>query len=270
MPNQRYEPYHSDGGLSVIYTPKRLPVFKHTMNLFTRILTSRWGWALKGFPSLKRAAALFRVRRHTMTSPERCRNLWDLCQVVAVKNVPGCLVECGVWRGGSAGLMTLAMRHAGQTRPLHLFDSFEGLPEPGDKDGEIAVAYSGGKGSGALKSVHKCEAGLEDVRQFLHQQLDVPQDLIHYHVGWFQNTVPGDAALVGKIAVLRLDGDWYESTRVCLEHLYPVLQPGGVLILDDYYCWEGCRKATDEYRENHGITAPMIKVDADCAYWWKP
>src|SRR5678815_621073 len=129
------------------------------MNLFDRIISSRWGWALKGLPSLSRVNALFKIRRYTMTTAERCRNLWDLCQVICSKNVSGSLVECGVWRGGSAAMMALAMRHAGQSRSLHLFDSFEGLPEPGDKDGDMAIAYSGGRGSGALTSVHKCEAG---------------------------------------------------------------------------------------------------------------
>ena len=205
-----------------------------------------------------------------MTTPERCRNLWDLCQTILTNKIPGSFVECGVWRGGSAATMALAMRHFGETRPLHLFDSFEGLPEPGDKDGDMAVAYSGGRSSGALDSIHQCEAGLGEVRQLLHQQLRLPEDQVHYHVGWFQNTVPADAPQLGTVAILRLDGDWYESTRVCLENLYPLLAPGGVLILDDYFCWEGCRKAADEYRAEHNIIAPIIQVDADCGYWRKP
>ena len=240
------------------------------MNLFDKFATSRWVWALKGLPSLNRAVALFKVRRFTMTTPERCRNLWDLCLEMLARQVPGSFVECGVWKGGSAAIMGLAMRHARQTRPLHLFDSFEGLPEPGDKDGDMAVAYSGGRAAGALDSIHQCEAALEEVRQLLHQRLQFPENQIQYHVGWFQNTVPLDAIQLGSIAVLRLDGDWYESTRVCLEHLYPLLSSGGVLILDDYYCWEGCRKAADEYRSRHGITSSIIRVDADCGYWRKP
>jgi len=240
------------------------------MSLFDKFTASRWGWAIKGLPSINRAAALYRIKGSTMTTPERCRNLWNLCLEVLGRDIGGGFVECGVWKGGSAAIMGLAMRHARQVRPLHLFDSFEGLPEPGDKDGEMALAYSGGRGSGALESIHHCKAGLDEVRHLLHEQLLLPADRIHYHVGWFQNTIPADAAHLGTIAILRLDGDWYESTRVCLEYLYPLLVPGGVLILDDYFCWEGCRKATDEYRSAHNITAPIIRVDADCGYWWKP
>lgn len=196
------------------------------------ILTSRWMWFLKGLPVLARARALFAARRYTMTSPRRCRVLWDICQHTLQKNIPGAFVECGVWRGGSAAIMGLALRHAAQTRPLHLFDSFEGLPQPGDQDGAAAATYSAGQATGALTSIHKCEASLAEVRTFLVNQLHLPQEQLLFHVGWFQNTVPVDASRIGPIALLRLDGDWYESTQICLEHLSPLLSPGGALILD--------------------------------------
>lgn len=165
--------------------------------------------------------------------------------------------------------MGLALRAAGESRPLHLFDSFEGLPEPSEKDGAAAIAYSGGKSSGALTSIRACEANVEEVRRMLTTRARLPESQLHFHVGWFQNTVPAAEPALGPIAVLRLDGDWYDSTRVCLEHLYPLLVPGGVLILDDYFCWEGCRKATDEYRAAHGLTMPIIQVDVDSGYWRK-
>jgi O-methyltransferase len=231
---------------------------------------SRWIWLYKGLPSLRRARALFQVRRHTMTTAERSRTLWDLCQKVLEQNVPGVFVECGVWRGGSAAIMGLAAQNRSPIRPLHLFDSFEGLPEPGPEDGAKAVEYSGGRSSGKLVSISKCQAGLELVRTFLFQQIGLnPKDVV-FHAGWFSDTIPAAARQVGPIAILRLDGDWYASTQVCLEHLYPMLSPGGVVIMDDYYCWEGCKKATDEYRQKHGITAPFRKADEECCYWIKP
>ncbi len=234
-----------------------------------RILKSRWIWGLKGLPIFARAMALFRARRYTMTSPERCRLLWDQsCQVLR-KNIPGCFVECGVWRGGSSAIMGLASRHLGQKRDLHLFDSFEGLPEPTKIDGEAAKSYSSGRAAGELKSVDQCKAGLSEVQTFLLEQLKLDQSKIHFHVGWFQNTVPADASSLGPIALLRLDGDWYESTRICLDHLYPLLSAGGIIILDDYFAWEGCKKATDEFRLKHGITAPIQKIDIDAACWTK-
>lgn len=233
------------------------------------ILTSRWVWFLKGLPSLPRARALFAAKRHTMTTPQRCRVLWDVCETVLRKNVPGALVECGVWKGGSAAIMGLAIRHSAPSRPLHLFDSFEGLPQPGFQDGGAAALYSEGQAAGTLAPIHKCEASLVEVRSYLTEQLRLPEKQVHFHVGWFQNTVPADAPQIGSIAVLRLDGDWYESTRICLEHLYPLLSPGGVVILDDYYCWAGCRKATDEFRARQGITAQLHQIDGDSGLWWK-
>jgi hypothetical protein len=233
------------------------------------ILTSRWMWFLKGLPSLPRARAMFAAKRHTMTTPRRCRALWDVCETILRKNVPGAFVECGVWKGGSAAIMGLALRHAAEARVLHLFDSFEGLPQPGDQDGEAAAVYSGGQSAGKLASIHKCEAGLAEVRSYLIDQLHLPEKQVRFHVGWFQNTIRADASQIGPIAALRLDGDWYESTRICLEHLYPLLSPGGVLILDDYFCWTGCRKATDEFRAKQGITAELHQIDVDSGFWWK-
>ena len=238
-------------------------------NLFQRITQSRWAWGVSGLPSLGRARALFLAKRYTMTLPVRCRVLWNLCQKVMRSGTPGCFVECGVWKGGSSAVMGLAARHAGQERIIHLFDSFEGLPEPGELDGQASVDYSGGQSSGAMSSIHKCEAGIEEVRRLMFGLLRFSPAQVRFHTGWFQDTVPADASGLGPIAVLRLDGDWYESTRICLEHLYPLLAPGGVLILDDYFCWEGCRKAADEYRVAHGITEPIIQVDCDSGYWLK-
>jgi predicted O-methyltransferase YrrM len=205
-----------------------------------------------------------------MTTFERCRSLWDLSQMVLRQNVPGAFIECGVWLGGSAGLMGLVLKSMGQNRQLHLFDSFEGLPEPGSRDGDKAIEYSGGRGEGRLSPISRCQATLEQVQRFLFERLQLDAGQVQFHAGWFQQTIPAIANNLEPVAMLRLDGDWYESTKICLEHLYPKLSPGGVVILDDYYCWEGCRKATDEYREAHGITAPIVQVDIDCGYWIKP
>jgi len=219
---------------------------------------------------LARAQALFEARRYTMTTPQRCRGLWNQSCRLLRDGVPGSFVECGVWRGGSSAIMGLAMRHAGQKRDLHLFDSFEGLPEPTQKDGEVAKAYSGGRASGDLKSVDQCKAGLDEVQTLLLGRLGLDPALVHFHVGWFQKTLPAKAAGLGPIALLRLDGDWYESTRLCLEHLYPLVVPGGMVVLDDYFDWEGCKLATDEYRAQNGIHAALEQIDGDLACWTKP
>jgi O-methyltransferase len=230
---------------------------------------SRWIWFIKGLPSSKRAYALLRIRNNTMTSFERCRALWNLSRMLVRKKVPGAFVECGVWLGGSIGLIGLAVQSLSEDRELHLFDSFEGLPEPGPNDGEKAREYSGGRSEGRLSPISRCEATLEQVRRFLFERLKLDSGQVQFHVGWFQQTVPATANQLKPLAMLRLDGDWYESTRICLEYLYPKLSPGGIVILDDYYCWEGCRKATDEFRKAHGIVAPLVQVDNECCYWIK-
>lgn len=227
-------------------------------------------WFVRGLPSLPRARALFQARRYTKTTPQRCRELWNQSCKLLRDGVPGCFVECGVWRGGSSAVMGLAIRHFRQKRDLHLFDSFEGLPEPTQKDGEMAKAYSGGRASGELKSVNQCRAGLEEVQTFLLEHLGLDPSQVHFHVGWFQNAVPSVASGLGPIALLRLDGDWYESTKLCLDHLYPLVSSGGIVVLDDYFPWEGCKLATDEYRARHGILAPLEKIDCDAVCWIKP
>jgi hypothetical protein len=244
--------------------------FQAVSSILPKTLTeSRWAWFLKGLPVLPRAAAMFRAKRYTMTSPIRCCRLWDSCKQVLDGNIPGCFVECGVWKGGSSAMMALAVKNAGQKRHLHLFDSFEGLPEPTEKDGEQAAIYSGGRNQGKLATVNQCWAGLDEVRHLILDEIKVPEELAHFHVGWFQNTIPVDAGQLGLIALLRLDGDWYDSTKICLEHLYPLLSPGGIIILDDYYYWEGCRKATDEYRLKNNINSPIQQIDVDAGSWVK-
>ncbi len=239
--------------------------------LVKRVANSRYGWFVHGLPNPSRAAALFSIRSHTMTWPTRAKVLWDTCRKALGDGVEGDFVECGVWRGGSAGLMGLVLRDFDKSagRKLHLFDSFEGLPEPREEDGVKAAEYSGGVSSGELKSVHQCEAGIDVVKNFLFGKLGLSKDDVILHQGWFQNTLPDLGESPKKIAVLRLDGDWYESTKVCLDHLYDRVAAGGAVILDDYYCWEGCQKATDEFRTARGIKEPLVRIDNEAVYWIK-
>lgn len=193
--------------------------------------------------------ALSLVEDYTMTSYERMATLWNQVRYLDRAGVAGCLVECGTWRGGASGMMALAHLASGNpTRQIHLFDSFEGLPEP-DKsvDGERAIHYASGNADGNLASIERCVGPLEDNQHVMHTLAKYPQQLTSYHVGWFENTIPAIKDSIGPIALLRLDGDWYSSTKVCLEGLFPLIQSGGMLVIDDYGAWEGCRKAVDEY-----------------------
>jgi predicted O-methyltransferase YrrM len=232
---------------------------------------ARIRWALRGLPDIPLALTLHRISTHTMTRPRRAKALWKLCRDTLSTGIPGAFVECGVWLGGSAGLMAEAIGHfeKGSHRKLHLFDSFEGLPAPGTEDGEKAAEYWRSTEGSEHVMVHRCVAGAALVRSFLHEYLRIPRERVVFHEGWFHDTLPRLDPDFGAIAVLRLDGDWYDSTRICFEHLYHRLSPGGVVLLDDYFCWEGCRKATDEFRALKNITEPIVRIDSDSGYWIK-
>jgi O-methyltransferase len=196
----------------------------------------------------ERASALIRrVTPRTMTSPVKLFSLVQSIRYVVAAGVAGDVVECGVWRGGSmqAVAWTLLEENAAD-RDLYLFDTFEGMPPPGENDKRIRD----GSTAEELLQQHRrshpvwAYAGLDDVREGMNET-GYPVERTHFVQGLVEDTIPSGAP--ERIAVLRLDTDWYASTRHELEHLYPRLVPGGVLILDDYGHWDGARKATEEY-----------------------
>lgn len=187
------------------------------------------------------------VAPYTMTSPERLYGLVQAVDHVVRHDVSGDFVECGVWRGGSimAAARTL-ISHGKTDRTLWLYDTFEGMPEPTEHDrsrsGDAKKKFDDVKISEDASDW--CRSTLDEVRGNFFS-LDYPEDKVRFIKGKVEDTIPAD--IPDEIALLRLDTDWYESTRHELEHLYPRLVPGGVLIIDDYGHWEGCRKAVDEY-----------------------
>lgn len=197
--------------------------------------------------SAREAIAL--VESHTMLSYQRLVTLWQQVRYLDRAGVQGSLVECGTWKGGAAAMMALAHRESGEPhRNLHLFDSFEGLPEPDRAhDGDMAAQYAGARASGTLRSIGKCVGTLDDNRQAVNAIAGYPSALTHFHIGWFQDTLPTLSVPFGDIALLRIDGDWYESTRICLDVLFPKVVSGGIVVIDDYGKWSGCRKAVDEF-----------------------
>jgi O-methyltransferase len=216
--------------------------------------------------------ALKIVDEYTMTSYERMVTLWQQVRYLDRAGIDGGLVECGTWRGGAMGMMALAHLASGApSRTLHLFDSFEGLPEPDeDKDREMAVDYASGKAGGALQSIGRCVGPLEDNQRLLNEIIGYPEALTKYHVGWFQDTVPAAASEMGAIALLRLDGDWYESTKVCLESLSPQVSSGGIVVIDDYGKWPGCRQAVDEFIARLSRPVFLSHIDASGRYYVVP
>lgn len=232
---------------------------------------ARIRWALRGLPDLGLARTFYQISTHTMTRPIRAKALWNLCKEILRVEVPGDFVECGVWMGGSAGVMAASLLRfdQGANRKLHLFDSFEGLPEPSDKDGIKAAKYWEDSATSENLTAQRCVAGSDAVHYLLHDRMRIPKSRVVLHQGWFQSTLANLGTEPRAIAMLRLDGDWYESTKICLDQLYDRVSPGGVILLDDYFCWEGCRKATDEFLAARKIKERIIPIDSDSGYWIK-
>jgi hypothetical protein len=204
------------------------------------------------------------VEPYTMVGYRRLMNAYDLVLEAERRGLRGAVVECGVFKGGSAAVMAMA----DPRRRIWLFDSFEGLPEPSAEDGAAALAYAGDRGGGALQPINRCVGPLDVVKELFFERLEIEPERVEIRQGWFQDTLPAAAREVGPIAVLRLDGDWYESTRVCLEQLYDLVVPGGFVIIDDYGYWEGCRRAVDEFLAGRDLAVRLAQVD-DSAVWWE-
>jgi hypothetical protein len=194
----------------------------------------------------------------TMTSPERMYALYEATRYITRTAVPGAVVECGVWRGGSSMLAASTLLAAGDVRDLWLYDTFEGMPPPGEEDFAPQLGMHADElltRDDALGQGTRAVAGLDEVRANM-ARVDYPDERVRYVKGKVEETIPGEAP--AQIALLRLDTDWYESTRHELVHLYPRLESGGVLIIDDYGWWEGARKAVDEYFAEQAILLNRI------------
>jgi|SRR5579864_561953 len=209
------------------------------------------------FPPLYEAC-----RDATMTSVERLYALYKAVEYVVRADIPGDFVECGVWRGGSVMMMALALQaFGGVGRRLHCFDTFEGMPLPSERDirhdtGEPAVdllAQNPDRESGFW-----ARAPLEEVQRNL-ARTGYPADLILYCRGRVEDTLPASAP--ETVALLRLDTDWYHSTKHELLCLYPRVAAGGVLIIDDYGFFRGARQATDEYFAESGAPMLLNRID---------
>jgi O-methyltransferase len=188
-------------------------------------------------------------RNETMTSLERMHALWAAVRHIHKSGIHGAIVECGVWRGGSMMLAARALLELGDaSRELWLYDTYQGMTEPTVADvqamtGQMAGSVLAGQPKDdenpfwALAQREVVERNMRATRY--------PEQLTHYVEGPVEQTLPRD--MPDAIALLRLDTDWYESTRHELLHLWPRLAAGGILIIDDYGYWEGARKAVDEY-----------------------
>lgn len=202
------------------------------------------------------------VRPYTMTGPERVFALRSAVEYLIRNDIRGGIVECGVWKGGSMMAVAQTLVELGATdRKLFLFDTFEGMSEPTACD----RSFRGVAAADLLQSEVKGTEGgvwaycpLEEVRQNM-RSTGYPEAQIVYVQGKVEETIPECAP--ARIALLRLDTDWYESTYHELVHLFPRLVVGGVLIIDDYGYWEGARRAVDQYLEEHRPRLLLHRID---------
>lgn len=194
----------------------------------------------------------------TMIGLKRLDNLQSCVEEVLANNVPGNLIEAEVWRGGAAIFMRALLKaHAVNDRIVWVADSFEGLPPPSpDK-----YPADAGNQQHALPYLR---VPLEQVRSNF-ARYNLLDDQVRFAKGWFRNTFP--ALSDQRWAVIRLDGDMYESTMDGLVNLYPNLSVGGYMIIDDYGCYEACRQAVHDYRDAHGIREEILSIDWTGVFW---
>jgi len=189
-------------------------------------------------------------------NPPTTRTTLDLCELAIRERIPGDFVECGVAGGAQIAVMASTIRDS--KRVVHAFDSFEGIPEAGPHDDETITGLIGRpSGPPQLRSTGHVAHSLQAVRKNMHR-LGLPLTRFRFHEGWFQNTV-AEAAKGMKIAVLRLDGDLYESTLVCLEAFHGLVPAGGIVIIDDF-ALTGCRHACHDYFCKHGLTYEIHEI----------
>lgn len=194
------------------------------------------------------------VAPYTITSTERIHALIQAVRYIVNNNIPGDFVECGVWRGGSVMAMALTLLQLSRPeRTLHLFDTFSGMPPPGEQD----VDYLGRSARDILEDV-RYSVSQEEVEATLHST-GYDRTKLRFVKGSVEETLPAEAP--EAIALLRLDTDWYASIRHELTHLFPHLSPGGVIIIDDYGHWQGARLAVDEYIEHHHVRLFLHRID---------
>lgn len=197
---------------------------------------------------------------HTMTGARRLESLQECVETALRESIPGDLIETGVWRGGSCILMRgILSAYQVTDRTVWVADSFAGLPAPD------SVRYPADAGDSHHKR-SELAVQVAEVRENF-KRYGLLDEQVKFLVGWFKDTLP--TAPIDRLAVLRLDGDMYESTVDALNALYPRLSDGGFCIVDDYGAVEGCRRAVENYRSEHGIHDPIIKIDLTGVFWRK-
>lgn len=214
------------------------------------------------------------IRHSAFSTKETLINTYQLAVACIRENIPGDFVECGVAAGAQSAVMAYVCQQLGSDRNVHMFDSFQGIPIAGPNDDQQPGI---GQKTSASFTAQKPEDFLvsSGVDIFSPAQVKANMDRwgldnsrFVYHVGWFQNTLPLVTDKIKQISFLRLDGDLYESTKVCLEHLYSKISMGGYIVIDDY-ALPGCAKAVNEYLAKHNLKPRITPVRGGngVVYW---
>ncbi|MEO8680299.1 MAG: TylF/MycF/NovP-related O-methyltransferase [Vicinamibacterales bacterium] len=214
----------------------------------------------------RRTEAIFKVMPYSLVGWRGLQVTYDTTSDTLERGIQGSLVECGVAQGGSAALMALVEQIAAHPRVLWLFDSFEGLPDPTADD------FVDGATGTHIRPLPRgsCLGTVEQVSELLFAELGLPRDRIRLVKGWFQDTLVANRESVGPIALLRIDGDWYESVKSCLDILYDSVVPNGVVIIDDYTSCYGAQKAVDEFIANRRLVVTLIPDGRGGCHFTKP
>lgn len=198
--------------------------------------------------SLTKARIVGKLLPYTMGGHRALEVAYDVMTMAEKSGVNGAIVECGVAKGGCAAAMALASINCSGKRKLWLFDSYEGLPDPTDED------FNDGKAGNMIGPLSKgmLVGTIEEVKRLMFDECMLPTEDVKIVKGWFQDTLPISKYDIGSIAVLRLDGDWYESTWCGLENLYDQVSPNGFIIIDDYATCYGAKRAVNEFLDGRG------------------
>jgi O-methyltransferase len=227
-----------------------------------------WLWSVLNNnvkPRLK-VATIFKVMPYSLVGWRGLEATYDVVLKVRERRLSGSIVECGVAKGGSAALMALLESEASPRRKIWLFDSYEGLPEPTEED------FIGGVTGSHINDLSRgsCLGTYNQVADLLFRRFRLNRNNILMVKGWFQDTLPANRGKIGLIALLRIDADWYESVKCCLENLYDQVLPGGYVIIDDYGSCFGAQKAVDEFLDRRNLKVELFHDGRGGCHFVKP
>jgi O-methyltransferase len=195
------------------------------------------------------------VQPYTLVGPERLHNLFNLARRIEAEHIPGDVIECGVYKGGTAAILARLATQSKMGRTVWLLDSFQGMPPTTDSDGDAAMEWIG-----------KLSTSPDEVKEVL-KLAGADLDRVRIVPGFFEETFK--EITIPRVALLNLDCDWYESVRLCLHKFYDSVVTGGFISIDDYGYWPGCKLAVDEFFDQRGLPYTLQEVDSSGCWFQK-